>query len=71
MGRLLTELDGSDQGIPQVNILSIWCPPANSRRLSYGVIGRLPRVTPAGGAEFNGISIPAGVSLCSTVASIV
>jgi len=32
-------------------------------RLSYGVIGRLPRVTPEPGAEFNGYSVPAGVRL--------
>ncbi|KLJ05946.1 hypothetical protein EMPG_10624 [Blastomyces silverae] len=30
------------------------------RRLSYGVIGRLPRVVPASGAEFNGHTVPAG-----------
>lgn len=29
-------------------------------RLSYGVIGRLPRVVPDGGAEFNGHFLPAG-----------
>ncbi|KAK3044690.1 hypothetical protein LTS18_000614, partial [Coniosporium uncinatum] len=29
-------------------------------RLSFGVIGRLPRVTPKGGAEFNGYYIPEG-----------
>jgi len=29
-------------------------------RLSYGVIGRLPRVVPEPGAEFNGFSVPAG-----------
>jgi hypothetical protein len=34
-------------------------------RLSFGVIGRLPRVTPEPGAEFNGYSVPAGVCLKS------
>jgi len=29
-------------------------------RLSYGIIGRLPRVTPEGGAEFNGHYVPEG-----------
>ncbi|KAF1985483.1 cytochrome P450 [Aulographum hederae CBS 113979] len=29
-------------------------------RLSFGVIGRLPRVTPAGGATFNGHYLPSG-----------
>jgi hypothetical protein len=32
-------------------------------RLSFGVIGRLPRVTPEPGAAFNGYAVPAGVSL--------
>lgn len=31
------------------------------KRLSYGAIGRLARVTPHPGAEFNGYRIPAGV----------
>jgi cytochrome P450 len=34
-------------------------------RLSYGVIGRLPRVVPRGGATFNGFHFPEGVSLPS------
>jgi len=47
-------------------LLFTTCPAsADTSRLSYGVIGRLPRVTPSGGAEFNGISIPAGVGKCS------
>jgi hypothetical protein len=33
----------------------------NISRLSYGVIGRLPRVVPEPGAFFNGFAIPAGV----------
>jgi hypothetical protein len=33
-------------------------------RLSFGVIGRLPRVVPDPGAEFNGYTVPAGV--CSS-----
>lgn len=32
------------------------------QRLSYGVISRLPRVTPEGGATFNGYHVPEGVS---------
>jgi hypothetical protein len=32
-------------------------------RLSFGVIGRLPRVTPEPGAVFNGYAVPAGVCL--------
>ena len=32
-------------------------------RLSYGVIGRLPRVTPEPGTVFNGYAVPAGVCL--------
>ncbi|OJD15879.1 hypothetical protein AJ78_03897 [Emergomyces pasteurianus Ep9510] len=31
-----------------------------SLRLSFGVIGRLPRVVPASGAEFNGYTVPPG-----------
>jgi cytochrome P450 len=34
-------------------------------RLSYGVIGCLPRVVPEPGAEFNGHFLPAGVSWMS------
>ncbi len=30
-------------------------------RLSYGVVSRLPRVTPEGGATFNGYFVPEGV----------
>jgi hypothetical protein len=30
--------------------------------MSFGVIGRLPRIVPEPGAVFNGVSIPAGVS---------
>ena len=33
------------------------------QRLSYGVISRLPRATPEGGATFNGNFVPAGVCL--------
>jgi len=32
-------------------------------RLSYGVIGRLPRVVPDPGAEFNSFAVPTGVSV--------
>lgn len=32
-------------------------------RLSFGVIGRLPRVTPEPGAVFNGYAVPASVRL--------
>ncbi|OAT12006.1 benzoate 4-monooxygenase cytochrome P450 [Blastomyces gilchristii SLH14081] len=32
-------------------------------RLSYGMLGRLPRVVPEPGAEFNGYRVPAGTSL--------
>lgn len=72
--RTLTEVDGCYQRIPEVGPHSI-CPISasaniNINRLSYGVIGRIPRVTPAGGAEFNGISIPAGVSLRSIMSFI-
>lgn len=35
-------------------------------RLSFGVIGRLPRVVPENGAEFNGHFIPAGVRIKRT-----
>jgi hypothetical protein len=35
---------------------------ANSSSLSFGVPGRLPRDVPDGGATFNGVFIPAGVS---------
>ncbi|KAL7940118.1 benzoate 4-monooxygenase cytochrome P450 [Trichoderma barbatum] len=34
-----------------------------SLRLSYGVIGRLPRVVPAPGATFNGYFLPAGTTV--------
>ncbi|KAM6478246.1 benzoate 4-monooxygenase cytochrome P450 [Trichoderma sp. SZMC 28011] len=34
-----------------------------SLRLAYGVIGRLPRVVPAGGATFNGYFLPAGTTV--------
>ncbi|KLJ11397.1 hypothetical protein EMPG_09702 [Blastomyces silverae] len=38
-------------------------------RLSYGILGRLPRVVPEPGAEFNGYKVPAGtlVSMSSWV----
>jgi hypothetical protein len=34
-----------------------------SHRLSYGVVSRLPRITPRGGATFNGYFVPEGVCL--------
>ncbi|KAJ5788009.1 benzoate 4-monooxygenase cytochrome p450 [Penicillium paradoxum] len=34
-----------------------------SLRLSYGVIGRLPRIVPESGAEFNGYFIPPGTTV--------
>jgi len=34
----------------------------DSYSLSFGVPGRLPRNVPAGGATFNGVFIPEGVS---------
>jgi hypothetical protein len=33
------------------------------RSLSFGVIGRLPRLVPEPGTIFNGYAVPAGVSL--------
>lgn len=36
-------------------------------RLSYGVIGRLPRVVPDPGAEFNGYFLPAGVGFTDSL----
>ncbi|KAK0720967.1 cytochrome P450 [Lasiosphaeris hirsuta] len=33
------------------------------QRLSYGVISRLPRVTPSGGASFNGYYVPEGTTV--------
>nr|WNS47923.1 CapH [Capnodium sp. TTI-000886] len=34
-----------------------------AQRMSYGVIGRLPRMTPDGGAMFNGYYVPAGTTV--------
>jgi hypothetical protein len=34
-------------------------------RLSFGVVGRLPRVVPDPGAEFNGYHVPGGVGACT------
>jgi hypothetical protein len=39
-------------------------------RLSFGVIGRLPRVTPEPGAVFNGYTVPGGVCLWTVPCSL-
>jgi hypothetical protein len=66
----LTNLaDWSNQRGPQVITTPCGLPASKRKcltsiRLSYGVLSRLPRVTPPPGAVFNGYKLPPGVCTC-------